>query len=305
MDEPSGRAATAVDVWTVGGGDDGLRSDRLATEEPLEIRLQTQPERGSGSSGRSRGQTICVTMRTPGHDLELAEGFLFAEGIVRARDDVWSVRHCPLASVDPAEPDNVVIVELRPGLQPDLRPQQRWSYASSACGVCGKASLEAVRLRGCRGLPNGPLLDRDVLRRLPERLRRGQEIFEATGGLHAAALFDVSGALLAVREDVGRHNAVDKLVGWALERGLVPLARHVLMVSGRTSFEILQKAVTAGVPVVCAVSAPSSLAVRLAREFNVTLVGFLRGERFNVYAGRERILGTSDRARAEQAPESA
>ena len=288
------RATTDVDVWTVGGEDGGPRSDRLATEEPLEIRLQTQPDaaREADASARSRRQTVCVTMRTPGHDLELAAGFLFAEGIVREREDIWSVRHCSVATVDPAEPDNVVIVELRPGLQPDLRPHARWSYASSACGVCGKANLESLRLRGCRPLPTGPILHCDVLRRLPEGLRQGQELFDATGGLHAAALFDAEGTLLAVREDVGRHNAVDKLVGWALEQGLLPLERHLLMVSGRTSFEILQKAVTAGVPVVCAVSAPSSLAVTLAREFNVTLVGFLRGERFNVYAGPERILET-------------
>ncbi len=306
MHERGGRAATRVDVWTVDGGAGERRSDELATEEPLEIRLQTQPPvaPGPGPEERSRRQTVCVTMRTPGHDLELAAGFLFAEWIVHEREDIWSVHHCAVAAADPEQPDNVVVVELRPGLHPDLGRLERWSYASSACGVCGKASLEGLRLRGCRALPPGPVLAGDVLRRLPERLRRGQQVFEATGGLHAAALFDLEGALLAVREDVGRHNAVDKLVGWALEAALLPLDRHILMVSGRTSFEILQKAVTAGLPVVCAVSAPSSLAVTLAREFNVTLVGFLRGERFNVYAGPERIVGAADRGAPDRAAEA-
>ena len=180
-------------------------------------------------------------------------------------------------------------VELRADALPDLQALERHFYTTSACGVCGKASLESLRIRGCPVIPPGPEVEPAVLRRLPEKLQAGQGIFAATGGLHAAALFDAEGTLLVVREDVGRHNAVDKLVGWALMGGRLPLSRHIVMVSGRSSFEILQKCLMAGVPIVCAVSAPSSLAVALAREFGITLVGFLRGDRFNVYTGLDRV----------------
>jgi len=183
----------------------------------------------------------------------------------------------------------VVNVKLRSAALPDLDALQRHFHMTSACGVCGKTSLDALRITRPATIAAGPAVDAEVLTSLPEKLRSGQGLFGATGGLHAAALFDARGRLLAVREDVGRHNAVDKVVGWAFLDGRLPLAEHILMVSGRTSFEILQKAVMAGVPVVCAVSAPSTLAVSVAREFGVTLIGFLRGERFNVYAGAERV----------------
>ncbi len=239
-------------------------------------------------AGGSR-QTVAVTMRTPGNDFELAAGFLHAEGIIGSRDDIAGIGYCVDPGIDAAQQYNIVNVTLRPGVSPDLAPLERNFLATSACGVCGKASLDAIRLRGCPVIPPGPNVAADVLYGLPDTLRGSQGVFDRTGGLHAAALFDPDGTLIALREDIGRHNAVDKLIGWALLESRVPLGDSLLMVSGRTSFEILQKAIAAGVPIVCAVSAPSSLAVDLAREFGVTLVGFLRDQRCNVYSARERI----------------
>jgi FdhD protein len=255
------------------------RADSVATEEPMEVRIL---------AGGSR-HTLAVTMRTPGADFELAAGFLFGEGVISDRRDVRRVSYCVDADVDQEQRYNIVNVELAAAVAPDLHLLERHFYTSSACGVCGKASLEAIQLRGCAPAGEGPLLDPEVLYALPGTLRRQQGLFEATGGLHAAALFTPGGEVLAVREDVGRHNAVDKLVGWALMAGRLPLADRVMLVSGRASFEILQKAVAAGVPAVCSVSAPSSLAVDVAAEFGLTLVGFLRGRRFNVYTGEARI----------------
>ena len=243
-------------------------------------------------------RTVAITMRTPGNDFELAAGFLYGEGVVRDAEDIRQVAHCDDRSLDDARRHNIVNVDLRSGLLPDLDALERHFYTTSACGVCGKASLEALRLRGCPVIGSGPQVHPDVLRSLPEKLRAAQGIFAATGGLHAAGLFDAAGNRLAVREDVGRHNAVDKLVGWALSAGALPWTGRVLMVSGRSSFEILQKALMAGVPIVCSVSAPSSLAVSLAREFGITLVGFLRGERFNVYSGLGRIVPKGTRSPA-------
>jgi len=286
-------------VWVVAPGHSAARLDQVATEEPLEIRLRAAgPARGRGElavlyrRGQEAGQrTVAITMRTPGNDVELAAGFLYGEGVVRSAADIEQVTYCEDPDLDEARRHNIVNVDLRSGVLPDLEALERHFYTTSACGVCGKASLDALRLRGCPVIGPGPEVHADVLRTLPEKLRAAQGIFDATGGLHAAGLFDAAGTLLAVREDVGRHNAVDKLVGWALFAGGLPLSGRVLMVSGRSSFEILQKALTAGVPIVCAVSAPSSLAVSLAREFGITLVGFLRGERFNVYSGMERVAG--------------
>lgn len=254
------------------------RRDVLATEEPLEIRVATD----AGTS------TVAITMRTPGDDFELAVGFLHGEGVVSDRDDVVRVAYC-LDVEDQLY--NVVTVTLAAGTVVDLRPLDRHVVTTSACGVCGKASLDALEVRACPA-PRDVRVDRDVIATLPERLRAAQQVFEATGGLHAAALFDLDGELIALREDVGRHNALDKLIGWALLDGRVPLDEHIVLVSGRASYELLQKAVAAGVPIVCAVSAPSSLAVDVAERFDRTLVGFLRGERFNVYAGAERIVTT-------------
>ncbi|HLL38360.1 MAG TPA: formate dehydrogenase accessory sulfurtransferase FdhD [Rubrobacteraceae bacterium] len=271
---------TKVRVRFVEEGRTRVRPDALATEEPMEIRL---------ISGDAR-QTVAVTMRTPGADFELAAGFLYGEGIVSSPEDIRRISYCVDADIDAEQQYNIVNVELRVGRSYDLKPLERHFYTTSACGVCGKASLEQLELRGCPVIPPGPEVAPETIYTLPEKLREAQGLFDATGGLHAAALFDKEGELVALREDVGRHNATDKLVGWALLEGRLPLSDHIVMVSGRSSFEILQKCLTAGVPIVCAISAPSSLAVDVARQFGMTLVGFLRGNRFNVYSGHERIL---------------
>jgi FdhD protein len=257
------------------------RNDALATEEPMETRLIIAGQRHS----------IAVTMRTPGSDFELAAGFLYGEGIIATRDEIRAINYCRKDEVDEEQRYNIVNVELRSGIDPDLRTLERHFYTNSSCGVCGKASLEALEIRGCPVRPPGPTVTPEVVYSLPDQLRASQGLFDATGGLHAAGLFDASGRLVALREDVGRHNAIDKLVGWALLQDRLPLSDQIVLVSGRSSFEILQKCVAAGAPIVCAVSAPSSLAVDVARRFGVTLVGFLRGRRFNVYAGEERIAG--------------
>jgi FdhD protein len=270
---------TKARVRTVEDGRVRVRPDVLATEEPMEIRLI--------SSGMRR--TVAVTMRTPGSDFELAAGFLYGEGIVSSQEDIRKISYCVDADVDAEQQYNIVNVELRGTREYDLRPLERHFYTTSACGVCGKASLEQLELRGCPVIGPGPQVSAETIYSLPEKLRAEQGLFEATGGLHAAALFDAGGELVALKEDVGRHNATDKLIGWALLEGRLPLGDHIVMVSGRSSYEIMQKCLVAGVPIVCAVSAPSSLAVDVAREFGTTLVGFLRGSKFNVYAGSERI----------------
>jgi FdhD protein len=268
-----------VRVRVVEDGHVRTRPDVLATEEPMEIRLIAGGQR----------QTVAVTMRTPGADFELAAGFLYGEGIVSSPEEIKKISYCVDPDVDAEQQYNIVNVELRGGREYDLRPLERHFYTTSACGVCGKASLEQLELRGCPVIPPGPEMAAEKIYALPEKLREAQGLFEATGGLHAAALFGAEGELVALREDVGRHNATDKLLGWAFLEGRLPLRDHAVMVSGRSSFEILQKCLTAGVPIVCAISAPSSLAVDVARRFNITLVGFLRGNRFNVYSAPERV----------------
>jgi FdhD protein len=273
------------------------RSDDLVTEEPLEIRLRAAnaPDGNAallfhGAPGPSRGRrTVAVTMRTPGADFELAAGFLYGEGVLHEREAIDSIAYCDDPGVDETRRFNIVNVDLRSEVLPDLDALQRHFHMTSACGVCGKTSLDALRFSAPAPIAAGPTLRAETLTGLPAKLRSAQGLFSATGGLHAAGLFTETGELLAVREDVGRHNAVDKLVGWAFLGGRLPLSACILMVSGRSSFEILQKAVMAGIPVVCAVSAPSTLAVSVAREFGVTLIGFLRNERFNVYTGSERL----------------
>jgi FdhD protein len=247
--------------------------DSLAGEEPLEIRVGENP--------------LAVTMRTPGHDLELAAGFLFTEGIIQRREQIISLE---IGQAEAGkQPGNLVVAKLDGDVQLDAEKTRRNFFANSSCGICGKASIEAVRSRFLRAPNAGFRVRAELLCGLPEKLGGSQDIFSRTGGLHAAGLFTASGELLVAREDIGRHNAMDKVVGWALREGRVPLAQFVLVVSGRCGFEIAQKAIAAGLPIVASVSAPSSLAVQLARELNLTLVGFLRGRRFVVYSGEERI----------------
>ncbi|HEX2258973.1 MAG TPA: formate dehydrogenase accessory sulfurtransferase FdhD, partial [Actinomycetota bacterium] len=272
------RSKTKAPVWVIEGEKSARRSDYLATEEPLEIQLCAGPER----------RTVAVTMRTPGADFELAAGFLYGEGVIGAKDEIHKITYCLGPGAASEQQYNVLNVDLVSREAIALESLDRHFFTSSACGVCGKASLEALRLRGLSPVSAGPVFDPEVINGLPDKLRQAQGLFQATGGLHAAALFDGRGELLAVREDVGRHNAVDKLIGWALLEGMLPLEGHAVMVSGRSSFEIVQKCVAAGVQVVCSVSAPSSLALEMARDFGVTLIGFLRPPRFNVYTGMER-----------------
>jgi FdhD protein len=270
------RNVTPVRVVAVHGDARSERADALATEEPLEIRAQ-----GPGQEG----QRVAVTMRTPGGDFELAAGFLFTEGLVTP-DDVRRVAYCDDLD-DEEQRYNVVTVTLaRPF---DAERLSRNFYATSSCGVCGKASLDDIAVR-CDIVAPGFTVEADVLVSLPDRLREAQRVFDRTGGLHAAGLFDRDGSVLSVREDVGRHNAVDKVIGEQLLAGRVPLSDRVLQVSGRASFEIVQKAAVAGIPVVSAVSAPSSLAVDAGGRLGVTVVGFVRDGRCNVYTHPDRIL---------------
>ena len=261
---------TQVTEWE----DGAVRSaqDSLAAEEPLEIRIG--------------GAAVSVTMRTPGNDVELAAGFLLTEGIVQSRNEIAKIH---AADIRNGAKSNAVDVELTES-EFDPAALKRNFFAASSCGICGKASINAVRRRELPPLDRGFRIDPELLCRLPETLRAEQVVFGRTGGLHAAALFDENGSVLAVREDIGRHNAVDKIVGWAMLEGRLPLSRCTLMVSGRGGFEIVQKALAAGIPVLASVSAPSSLAVKLARELGLTLVGFLRGRRFVIYSGESRCL---------------
>ena len=272
---PLRRNVTRTRVIAVRDGTPLERPDQLATEEPMEIRAGGPGQEPVG---------VAVTMRTPGNDFELAVGFLLTEGLIRSRDEVVSVTYCELPPDE--QQYNVVTVRLTHPF--DSSSIQRNFYATSSCGICGKASLEQVQV-SCGPLAPGPVVSSEAILGLPGALANGQRIFEQTGGLHAAGLFDAAGGLLSLREDVGRHNALDKLVGQAVLAGDVPLAKAVLLVSGRVSFEIVQKAAVAGIPIVCAVSAPSSLAVQAGEGLGLTIVGFLRGRGFNVYTHPERV----------------
>lgn len=272
-----GRVTVRRPVLHIADGAPRRRPDTLAAEEPLEIRVDGRP--------------LAVTMRTPGHDVELAHGFLLTEGVIGDREDVSTARYCDSVDESGRNTYNVLDISLAVGVAPPDDSLERRFYTTSSCGVCGKASLDAVRTRTRFAPAEDPVtLTPEVLSGLPDALREAQAVFDSTGGLHAAGLFHADGTLVVAREDVGRHNAVDKVLGYALLNGGIPAARTVLMVSGRASFELAQKAVMAGVPVLAAVSAPSSLAVEMARESGMTLVGFLRGTSMNVYAGAQRIV---------------
>jgi FdhD protein len=276
------RPVTGAVVLTVDGADVAERRDQLATEEPMEIRVH-----GPGQEP----VPVAVTMRTPGNDFELAVGLCLTDGIITSHDGVDTIAYC--LAPDASEPEgkpvqqyNIVTVRVRQPVPPTVR--ERRYLATSACGVCGKAALDEVEVR-CDPVGPGRPVGASVVRELPARLAAHQRVFDQTGGLHAAARFTTDGELVAVREDVGRHNALDKLIGHALLDDVLPLADQVLLVSGRLSFELVQKAAIAGIPVLCAVSAPSSLAVAAAERFGQTVVGFVRDGRFNVYTHRERI----------------
>jgi FdhD protein len=260
------RNILTVPVRKIDGESSASFQDLLAVEEPLEIRLGDK--------------TISLTMRTPGHDPELAAGFLFTEGILDGPHQIRDIQHAK----------NSITVQLNPDVQVDFERLQRNFYTTSSCGVCGKASIEALRMQGCPVLPrSSAAIEAVVIHRLPQAQRDEQAVFQRTGGLHAAALFDFQGKLIVLREDVGRHNAVDKLIGARMLAGHTPLSDTLLLVSGRASFELTQKALMAGISILAAVGAPSSLAVETAQRFNMTLLGFVRDGRFNIYSGAERI----------------
>ncbi len=277
-------SSLAVDISRVGGNQSQTESDNVAVEEPLEIQLSSPTAEGSAA------KSISITMRTPGEDAELALGFLLTEGIIESADQVTSVAHCG----DPA-PDtglqNIIRVTLRPDVDVDIGRLERHFYTTSSCGVCGKTSLEALHVTGQSSLAHSKsTFARDVIISLPDRVKNLKHVFTKTGGLHAAAVFDPQGEIIVVKEDVGRHNATDKAIGALLQTGALPGNNYGLLVSGRASFELMQKSLVAGIPLLAAVGAPSSLAVQTAKEFDMTLVGFLRGENFNVYSGPERII---------------
>ena len=275
------RGQARVWVRSVEATDTRRREDVVAVEEPLEIRL----------GGAKPARRVAVTMRTPGHDFELAAGFLFSEAIIDEQALIGQIRYCVDRSIGEEQRYNVVTVDTRYPVAAASEELDRHFVVNSACGVCGKDQLDQLTRRGLAAVPGGPVVAPAVIYGLPERLREAQSLFARTGGLHAAGLFDATGQLVALREDVGRHNALDKLIGWALLAGRMPLRDHLILVSGRASFELAQKCVAAGAPVLAAVSAPSSLAIDVARQFNLTLIGFLRGERFNCYHGAARISG--------------
>ncbi|SBU96211.1 FdhD protein [Streptomyces sp. Ncost-T6T-1] len=279
-----GRVTARRRVLRVREGNASYRPDTLAAEEPMEIRVGGRP--------------LAVTMRTPGDDFDLAAGFLVSEGVLHRAGDVAGIRYCAGATADGGNTYNVVDVGLAPGVAAPDPSLERNFYTMSSCGLCGKAGLDAVRTTAAWSVAEDPLrIGTDVLAALPDRLRAAQRVFDSTGGLHAAGLFTADGELVCLREDVGRHNAVDKVVGHALRSGLLPLRGSVLMVSGRASFELVQKAVMAGIPLLAAVSAPSSLAADLAADSGLTLVGFLRGTSMNVYAGDERVHHAAEAGR--------
>lgn len=259
-------------------------ADVLAVEEPLEIRV------GFGDGDRRIHKAISITMRTPGDDESLAMGFLFTEGIIKNKEQIAGIQHCGKPSPNRGI-RNTIRVDLAEGVNIDLKRIERHFYTTSSCGVCGKSSIEALHTGAARLTGEGPLVPAEIIHRLPTSGIANQSTFEKTGGLHASVIFDADGEIEAIAEDVGRHNALDKVIGKKLMDGKLPLSDRILLVSGRASFELVQKALMAGIPIMAAVGAPSSLAVELAREFGMTLIGFVRDGRFNIYSGEHRVSG--------------
>ncbi|HEX8376388.1 MAG TPA: formate dehydrogenase accessory sulfurtransferase FdhD [Pedobacter sp.] len=275
-------STTLLQVTKITSEGKAFTTDALAIEEPLEIRIEYGP------AANRQVKNISVTMRTPGHDLELAIGFLFTEGIINSVTDIGENGHYSKPCAKNKE--NTILIKLKEDVAFDLQKLDRNFYTTSSCGVCGKASIEAIRTISSRIISQDDIeITSELLHSLPDILRNNQEVFGITGGLHASALFDTNGQILIAREDVGRHNALDKLIGAALNLNMLPLNSNVLMLSGRMSFELIQKAAMGGIKIVVAIGAPSSLAVELAHEFNITLIGFLRDERFNIYSGEQRV----------------
>jgi FdhD protein len=283
LENPDQSGVAHASIKRVDGAATRTLEDSLAIEEPLEIRLEY------GSRNQRIAQSISITMRTPGYDFDLAAGFLFTEGIIRDGKDIEGIHYC---GPEPRENafTNTVRVDLAPTVSIDMGRLKRHFYTSSSCGVCGKSSIEALRTQSRFANADSDFkMGAELIHQLPERLRKSQGIFDSTGGLHASALFSSSGELLLLREDVGRHNALDKLIGHALLKNMLPLNHFLLLVSGRASFELIQKASMAGIGIFAAVGAPSSLAVELAKDTNMTLLGFVRNDRFNIYANESRI----------------
>jgi FdhD protein len=278
---PASEGFSKVPVNKVSLDGDVETTDALAVEEPLEIRI------GYTDKGKSVQRAVSITMRTPGDDFELAAGFLFTEGLIASPEQVQGIHHCGKRTTEGFA--NTIRVDLVEGVEVDIKSLERHFYTTSSCGVCGKTSIEALRTGADELIDDGFRMRPDLIHTLPELLRKGQAVFEATGGLHASGLFDGEGTLIELREDVGRHNALDKVIGARFLKGENRLSKKILMVSGRASFELVQKALMAGIPVILAVGPPSTLAVELANEFGMTLVGFVRDGRYNVYSGMERV----------------
>lgn len=275
------RSQIKLKVWRINDNHVSSCLDTVATEEPLEIRIVDHVANSK--------QTLAITMRTPGADFELATGFIHNEGIIKRKEDIKNISYCVDPNIDGTQRQNIINIQLQEDIQLNLPSLERHFFTTSACGVCGKASIESLKIKGCKDIDITETISLDVIYHLAAQFNEHQQIFAKTGGLHAAALFNNQGEFLKSEEDVGRHNAFDKLIGSELLADNLPLSEHIVMVSGRTSFEILQKCIMAKVPIICGISAPSSLAVLLAQEFNITLIGFLRANRFNVYSGIERI----------------
>lgn len=279
----SNRSVESAKIVRVGEDEEEELRDLVAVEEPLAIRLEY------GLEGQRQQRDLSVTMRTPGHDFELAQGFLFTEGIIRSARDIQSIRYCQRAK-DASDAENIVRVNLSPDLPFDWKKLQRNFYTNSSCGVCGKTSIESIQTLCSPVISDSFSVSSEVIHQAPRALRKAQLIFEHTGGLHAAGLFSQNGELLLWREDIGRHNALDKLMGAALSQFQLPLSQYFILLSGRISFELVQKALMAGVPLLAAVGAPSSLAVQLAQQYGMSLLGFVRNQRFNIYSAPQHVV---------------